>query len=152
MNVNKAFVLGNLTRDPDLRAMTDGTPIASFAIATNMHRRGSDKTETEFHNIIVYGKKAEDCYKYLKKGSLAHVDGRIQTRTSERDGVKQSRTYIIAEKVQFGPRPNAVNGAGKDVAPDDDPDQRTPSERAAEASTATQGAPWDEVNPDDIPF
>jgi single-strand DNA-binding protein len=134
MYVNKIFVLGNLTRDPELKALTNGGSIATFTVATNRTYKKADSTkaeETEFHSVIVFGKQAESCAQYLKKGSSAHIEGRIQTRTFEKDGVKHYRTEIIAERVQFGPRPNAVNAAGKDVAPENDPDQRPPSERNA---------------------
>lgn len=154
MNVNKCFVLGNLTRDPDLKAMPDGTPIALFGLATNHRARRDGKVVEvpDFHSIVVYGKQAEDCAKYLRKGGLAHIEGRIQTRTFEKDGVKHNRTEIIADRVQFGPRPGAVNGPGKDVAAEDDADQRPPSERAAQSAIAGQASDDWEPDPDLIPF
>src|SRR5450830_615995 len=106
MNVNKVFLLGNLTRDPELKALADGGSIATFTIATNRtHKKDGEKVEeTEFHNIVVYGKQAESCAQYLKKGSIAHVEGRIKTRTWDKDGVTHYRKDIIADRVQFGPR------------------------------------------------
>jgi single-strand DNA-binding protein len=154
MNVNKVFLLGNLTRDLELRALTSGGSIATFAMATNRRvKKGSAKVEEpEYHNVVVFGKQAESCAQFLRKGGIAHVEGRIQTRTYEKDGVKQSPTDIVAERVQFGPRPGGINGPKSDVAGESDTDQRPPSERAAQGATARQeGDEW-EPNPDDIPF
>ena len=149
MNANKVFLIGNLTRDPDLRAMPNRTPIAMFGVATNQRykRDGEVKTQTEFHSIVVYGKQAEDCARYLRKGALAHIDGRLHTRTWEKEGVKQSRTDIIADRVQFGPRQTSQAALGRDVPAEDDPNQRPPSERASESDIDDLG-----FNPDDIPF
>lgn len=157
MYVNKLFVLGNLTRDPELKALANGGSIATFTVATNRtHKKEGEKVEqTEFHNVVVFGKQAESCNLYLKKGSSAHIEGRIQTRTFEKDGVKQYRTEIIAERVQFGPRPGAQNGPAKDVAPEADPDQRPPSERAASEASASPAPipyPEEDIDVDAIPF
>ena len=86
MNVNKCFLLGNLTRDPQLKALTTG---GSIALATNRRvKKGSEKVEEpEFHNILVFGKQAESCAQFLRKGSIAHIVGRIPTRTWDKDGV-----------------------------------------------------------------
>jgi single-strand DNA-binding protein len=156
MNINTVHVCGNLTRDPELKALANGGSVASFGIATNRAVKkpdGSKGEETEYHNIVVFGKQAESCAQYLRKGGTAYVQGRIQTRSwdSPEKG-KQYRAEIVAEKVQFGPRPGGLNGPVKDVAAEDDTDQRPPSERAAQSSTASQeGDDW-EPNPDDIPF
>ena len=166
MYINKCFILGNLTRDPDLKALTNGGAVATFGIATNRVYKKTDGTkaeETEYHNIIVFGRQAESCAQYLKKGSSAHIEGRLQTRTWEKEGVKQYKTEIVADRIQFGPRPGVQNGPAKDVAPENDPDQRPPSERAASekagANTAASTAPIqyptgeeEGINPDDIPF
>jgi len=157
MNLNKVLLLGNLTRDPELKALPDGGSVATFTLATNrsFKKNGDKVEEAEFHSIVAFGKQAESCAQYLKKGSIAHVEGRIQTRTWDKDGVKQYRTEIIADRVQFGPRPGAVNGPKSDVAPEDDTDQRPPSERGAGANStgaAPISYPEEDINPDDIPF
>jgi single-strand DNA-binding protein len=154
MNFNKVLLLGNLTREPDLKALTNGGSIATFTLATNRRvKKGNEKVEQpEFHNIVVFGKQAESCAQFLRKGSIAHVEGRIQTRTYEKDSVKMYRTDIVAENVQFGPRLSAVNVPVRDVAPEDDTDQRPPSERAGESGTASQASVDWEPNPDEIPF
>jgi single-strand DNA-binding protein len=157
MNVNVVFLLGNLTRDPELKALPNGGSIGTFTIATNRtFKKGDEKVEeAEYHNVVVFGKQAESCAQYLKKGSIAHVEGRIQTRTWDKDGVKQYRTEIIADRVQFGPRPGVVNGPKSDVAAEGDTDQRPPSERGAGEATANAGPipyPEEDINPDVIPF
>src|SRR3989344_3630638 len=107
MYINKAIVFGNLTRDPELRALPSGAQVCSFSIATNRTYKKADGTkqeEVEFHNIVVFGRQAENCAQYLKKGSTAYVEGRIKTRSWEKDGVKHYKTEINADTVQFGPR------------------------------------------------
>lgn len=153
MYINRVFVFGNLTRDPEIRALPSGGKVASFSIATNRTYKkadGSKGEQTEFHSVVVFGNQAEACAQYLKKGSSAYVDGRLQTRSWEKDGHKQYRTEVLAERVQFGPR--------KSEAPaESDVDQRPASERAEEPAAADSGinypSPEEEgINPDDIPF
>src|SRR3989338_9633000 len=107
MYLNKAMVFGNLTRDPETRAMPSGGQVCNFGLATNRVYKKADGTkgeQTEFHNIVVFGRQAETCAQYLKKGSSAYVEGRLQTRTWESpEKGKQYKTEIIAERVQFGP-------------------------------------------------
>lgn len=127
MNLNKVFIIGNLTRDPELRTLPSGTPVASFGVATNRvwkNPQGGRQEEVQFHNIVVFGRQAETTSQYLTKGSLAVIEGRIQTRTWDaKDGSKQSRTEIVAERVQFGPR-----SAGGGRAPAGQPYGREPRE------------------------
>ena len=108
MNLNKVFIIGNLTRDPELRTLPSGTPVASFGVATNRvwkNQQGEKQEEVQFHNIVVFGRQAEIVNQYLGKGSLILVEGRIQTRSWDgKDGSKQYRTEIVAERIQFGPK------------------------------------------------
>lgn len=146
MYINKAFVFGNLTRDPDLRALPNGGQVCSFSIATNRQFKKADGTkaeETQFHNIVLFGKLAETSAAHLKKGSSAYIEGRLQTRSWDSDQKgKQYRTEIVADTLQFGPR----TAPRRDMAAENDPDQRPPSERAAIEY------PEEDINPDDIPF
>jgi single-strand DNA-binding protein len=158
MNLNRVLLLGNLTRDPELKALPNSGSIATFTLATNRtYKKGDEKVEeAEYHNVVVFGKHAESCAQYLKKGSIALVEGRIATRSwdSPEKG-KQYRTEIIADRVQFGPRPGSVNGPARDVAPENDTDQRPPSERGAGEGSGSAGPipyPEEDINPDDIPF
>ncbi len=109
MNLNKAYILGNVTRDPEVRAMPNGQQVTSFGIATNRFftdGSGQKKQDVEFHNIVCFGKLADISSKYLTKGSLVLIEGRIKTRNWQNSaGVKQYKTEIIAETLQLGPKP-----------------------------------------------
>ena len=108
MNLNKIFVLGNLTRDPESRALPSGQTVANFAVATNRvwnDKSGQKQQDTQFHNVVVFGKMADICVKYLNKGKMVLVEGRIQNRSWDAaDGTKKYRTEIVAEGIQLGPR------------------------------------------------
>jgi single-strand DNA-binding protein len=127
MNINKAIIFGNLTRDPELRAMPSGMNVCSFSIATNRtftDRDGKRQEQTDFHNIVVFGKQADSVAQYLKKGASAFVEGHIQTRSWEKDGEKKYRTEIVAERVQFGPKKSGTAEAAQDddsIRHDDSP-------------------------------
>jgi len=113
MNFNKATIVGNLTRDPETRTLPSGNPVTSFGVATNRvwnNQEGEKQTETEFHNIVAFGKLADICSRYLNKGKLVLVEGRIKTQSwQDQNGVKKYRTEIIAENMQMGPR---TDGSG----------------------------------------
>lgn len=108
MNLNKVFVLGRLTQDPQVRSLPSGNPVASFGVATNrvFYDKNREKQEqTEFHNIVLFGRLAEIAQQYLKQGAMVLIEGRIQTRSWEdKDGVKKYRTEIIGENMQMGPK------------------------------------------------
>lgn len=145
MNLNKVFLFGNLTRDPELKSLPSGVQVASFGLATNrrVKREAGWEDQAEFHNIVTFGKTAELANQYLKKGSSLLVEGRIQTRSWEQEGQKKYRTEIIAERIQFGPR--AGGGLGK-----------SPEAPVAGAGNApkedTIEYPSEDINPEDIPF
>ncbi len=118
MNLNKAFVLGNVTRDPEVRNLPSGQQVASFSIATNRFYtvNNEKKQDTEFHNIVCFGKLADISSRYLKKGALVLIEGRIQTRSwaDKQSGEKKYRTEILAESMQLGPRgAGAPTGGGE---------------------------------------
>ncbi|MBF0499920.1 MAG: single-stranded DNA-binding protein [Candidatus Riflebacteria bacterium] len=104
-NLNKVFLMGNLTRDPELKFTPQGTAVAKLGIAVNRQFKGSDgelKKQTDFFNIVVWGKRGENCSKYLTKGRPVFVEGRLQTRTYEtQDKQKRTVTEIVADNVQF---------------------------------------------------
>lgn len=104
-NLNKVFLLGNLTRDPELRHTAQGTSVANFSIAVNRSYKGSDgdfKKEVSYFNIVVWGKTGENCSKYLAKGRAVLVEGRLANRSYEtQDGQKRTITEIVADNVQF---------------------------------------------------
>lgn len=142
MNLNKAFILGRLTADPQLRSTPQGQQVASFGLATNRvwtNKSGEKQEATEFHNIVVWGRQAEIAAKFLTKGSLALVEGRLQTRSwDDKQGERRKTTEIIADRIQLGPRPGGGPGGG---APRSGP--------AAEVPTITIE---DEQKTEDLPF
>jgi len=146
MYLNKVMLYGNLTRDPELKSLPSGIQVANFSVATNRvykDRDGNKQEQAEFHNIVVFGRQAETTSQYLKKGSAAYVEGRLQTRSWEQDGQKKYRTEVIAERVQFGPR---SSGGGTPSQADDS------SQSTQDDSASGIDYPQDEINPDDIPF
>ncbi len=151
MYLNKAMVFGNLTRDPEMKSLPSGMQVTSFSIATNRvynDRDGKRQEIADYHNIVVFGKQAETSAKWLKKGSSAYVEGRLQTQNWEKDGVKHYRTEIVADRVQFGPR---SDGGGGGATPNS-------AQATAGASSQQESAPvmpeypTEEINPEDIPF
>jgi len=118
MSVNKVILLGNLGRDPEVRYLPSGQPVANFSVATSERfkgRDGTNKESTEWHNIVVYGKQAELCSQYLKKGRQVYIEGRLTTRQWEaKDGSgKRNRTEVVAQRVQFlGGRSDGMGAGG----------------------------------------
>jgi single-strand DNA-binding protein len=149
MYLNKAMVFGNLTRDPELRALPSGMNVCSFSIATNRvfkDRDGKNQEQTDFHNIVVFGRQADTVAQYLKKGSSAFVEGRMQTRSWEgKEGEKKYRTEIVADRVQFGPRSSGSGGARKGQ------NEQPPADEGGAPGPGID-YPKDDINPDDIPF
>src|SRR6185436_18092326 len=153
MYINKVFLFGNLTRDPELRALPSGMNVASFSVATNRvykDRDGKKQEQTDFHNVVVFGRQADTINQYLKKGSSVFVEGRLQTRSWEKDGKKNYRTEVIADRVQFGPRAGGGGGGGghRDAAPADEGHDMG----GGAPSGGGIDYPKDDINPDDIPF
>ena len=110
-NVNQINVCGRLTRDPELKTLPSGQQVANVSIATNhvyTNKDGEKKESVEYHEVILFGRQAENTAKYLKKGDEAFVTGRNQTRTWEKDGVTHKRTEIIADSIQFGSKTQKV--------------------------------------------
>ncbi len=103
MNLNKAMIIGNLTRDPEVKTTPSGQNVASFSVATNRvwtNAQGQKQEAVEYHNIVAWGKLAEICGQYLNKGRKVYVEGRLQTRDWEgQDGVKRYKTEIVAENM-----------------------------------------------------
>jgi len=151
MYLNKAMVYGNLTRDPELKALPNGMNICSFSLATNRvynDRDGKRQESVDYHNIVVFGKQADTTAKYLTKGSSTYVEGRMQTRSWDKDGQKQYRTEIVADRVQFGPRPGGSAAGGGAPASTSAGGGNSPDDRAP----ALPDYPEEEINPEDIPF
>ena len=108
MNLNQVTLIGHLTRNPELRYTPSGTPVASFGLAVNRRFKQGDERKEEvcFIDIVVFGKTAEHCGQYLAKGQQALIEGRLQQRRWETDdGTKHSKHEVVADKVQFGKKP-----------------------------------------------
>ena len=151
MYLNKAIIIGNLTRDPELKSLPSGIQVATFSAATNRvwkDKNGVKQENTDYHNIVVFGRQAEITGQYLKKGASVLVEGRMQTRSwDDAAGVKKYRTEIVADRIQFGPRPSggAPAAGGGSAAPSHGSDD---DKKALD----TIEYPEEEINPEDIPF
>lgn len=141
--VNKVTVMGNLGQDPDLKHTNSGTAVATMSVATNekwKDKAGQDQERTEWHRVQVWGKTAENCAKYLKKGSKVYVEGKLQTRSwDDKEGVKRYTTEIVAQTVQFLSSP----GEGGNRPPHPANDAPPPADTGASA---------DPFSGEEIPF
>lgn len=158
MNLNRAMIIGNLTRDPETRVTPNGASVSSFSVATNFiwnDASGQKQEKAEFHNIVAWRKLAEICGQYLKKGSKVYIEGRLQTRDwVGQDGIKRYRTEIVAENMIMLDRPGAQSGSNYQAnrpsaqpAPTEDtilPIAETPSSGASNDD--------DEIKIENIPF
>lgn len=156
MYYNKAVIIGNLTRDPEVRSLPSGIQVTSFSVATNRvwkDKNGTRQDSTDYHNVVVFGRQAETAAQYLKKGASVLVEGRMQTRSwdDKATGEKKYRTEIIAERVQFGPRRDGTAG-GAPVSTAGAKSEK-PSPKSKEPMPAdTIEYPEEEINAEDIPF
>jgi single-strand DNA-binding protein len=145
--MNKVILFGNLTKDPELRTTPSGQSVATLRLATNRRVKKDEQwvDMPEYHTVVVWGRQAETSAQYLKKGSQVLVEGRLQTRSWEKDGQKRYTTEVVSEQVTFG---RSAGGAGS-----------TPSARQSDAEAPQQAPkddaidyPTEDINPDDIPF
>jgi single-strand DNA-binding protein len=154
MNLNKVFLIGNLTRDVVLRTTPSGQSVADFGLATNRVWSGSNgqkQQEVEFHNIVVWGKMAELCNQYLAKGRMVFIEGRIRTRSwQDANNQKRYKTEIIAENIQFGPKSAREEGP-LDMPPETHSDSNNEDLPVLEADS--KGNPEeDDISSEEIPF
>ncbi|OGI79188.1 single-stranded DNA-binding protein [Candidatus Nomurabacteria bacterium RIFCSPHIGHO2_12_FULL_37_29] len=150
MYLNKVILIGNLTRDPELRSLPSGIKVCSFSLATNRvwkDKNGARQEAADYHNVVVFGRQAETVAQYMKKGSSMLVEGRMQTRSwdDKTSGEKKYRTEVIADRTQFGPK-GGGGGAGA-----------ASSGGVGKASSSSEEVdsieyPEEEINPEDIPF
>lgn len=146
MYLNKAILVGNLTRDPELKAIPSGNKVCTFSMATNRvykDANGVRQEKTDYHNIVVWGKTAENVATYMKKGSQILVEGRMETRSWEDKNTneKKYRTEVIADTIQFG------NTPGKEATK---PVTKQETNKAEEIDTIEY--PEEQINAEDIPF
>lgn len=158
MNFNKAIVLGNVTKDIELKTLPSGQPVVNFGVATNRFftdKSGQKQQAAEFHNVVAFGKLAEICSRYLNKGKLVLVEGRIQTRSWQaQDGSKRYRTEIIMENMQLGPRGAADANAPIPASPSSaaPQEEQIPVIDADETMNFGSDEEQSGVNVKDIPF
>ena len=161
MGINKAILLGNLGKDPEVRYTPQQLAIARFSIATNERKKdqsGQWVDHTEWHNIVTFGKTAENCAKYLKKGRQAFVEGRIRTnKWQDKEGKDRYTTEIIADTVQFvgGARGETDMSGGSEPANDNVLDSIPSADalpRAANSGGKSAAAEPPSFDDDDIPF
>src|SRR3989338_5843681 len=144
MYLNKAFIYGNLTRDPELRALPSGQQLATFGLATNRvykDKDGAKQEATEFHNIVAFGRSAELIAQYMKKGRPLLVEGRIQTRSwdDKESGQKKYRTEIVVDNFRFGDGgPGRAGAAPSDSRGADVGEPQSPSTGSGQASSEIQ--------------
>ena len=152
MYLNKAIVIGNLTRDPELRSLPSGIKVCSFSLATNRvwkDKNGGRQESADYHNVVVFGRQAETVAQYMKKGSSILVEGRMQTRSwdDKTSGEKKYRTEIVADRTQFGPKGSGSAGGGTSSAGGA---SKGPANTGPEEDTIEY--PEEDINPEDIPF
>ncbi len=151
MYLNKVLLYGNLTKDPEMKALPSGIQVANLSLATNRtwkDKDGRKQEAVEYHNVVVFGKQAELIGQYMKKGNPLYIDGRLQTRSwDDKDGNKKYRTEIIVENFQFGPKtsgaPSGSNYGGSSQSKQADGGKEDLSEIQY---------PDEEINVEDIPF
>lgn len=139
MSVNKAILIGNLGNDPELRSTPSGTTVCNFSLATSENYKGESKTE--WHRCVAFNKTAEIINQYLTKGSKIYVEGKIQTSSYEKDGVKRYSTEIIVNQMQFLDSRVQDSGASKKD------EQAKPS-----VNTKAAASSFDDFSDEDLPF
>ena len=146
MTLNKAMIIGNLTRDPELRNTASGANVASFSVATSLiwnDANGQKQQKTEFHNVVAWRRLAEICEQYLRKGSKVFIEGRLQTTDwTGQDGVKRYRTEIVAENLIMLDSKNSNRG--------DSVDNNNLREELKEIQVEEE--PEEEIRVENIPF
>ncbi len=150
MYLNKALIIGNLTRDPELKAIPSGVKVCSFSVATNRvwkDKNGAKQESADYHNIVVFGRQAETVAQYMKKGSQVMVEGRMQTRSwdDQATGTKKYRTEIIADRVQFGTNGGGSRPQGQETSTNSAPEE-------SDDNLDTIEYPDEQINVEDIPF
>lgn len=153
MYLNKVLIVGNLTKDPELKSLPTGTKVVSLSIATNRtwkDAQGAKKESVEFHNVVAFARQAEVIAQYCKKGSSLYLEGRLQTRSWDApDGTKKYRTEIVLENFQFGPK---SGGQGIGSTQSDRMSDAEAPQSDSKPDLDTVEYPDEEINLEDIPF
>lgn len=159
MNLNKVFIIGRLTNDPQLRSTPGGQSVGSFSVATNRTwtgKNGQKQTETQFHNVVVWGRQAEIASQYLKKGAMVLIEGRLQTRNWQDKTTGQTRyaTEIVCENMQMGPRAAMSGSNGSFTASNKEYSQESPKDNFLEdmKEELPEINLEEDIRSDEIPF
>lgn len=157
MNVNKAIIIGRLVRDPEVRTTQSGQSVTSISLATNRvwkDNNGQKQEQTEFHNVVLWGRLAEIAGQYLTKGQECYIEGRLQTRTyTGKDNIERKTTEIVAENMQLGSRPNGNNSSSYNSSNTHNPqNNQNKAVKEEEIPTINLDDEQDEIKIEDVPF
>lgn len=164
MYINKVTILGNLTRDPEMKALPSGIKVVTFSLATNRtwkDQQGMKKESVEYHNVVAFGRPAEIINQYSRKGSSLYIEGRLQTRSwDDASGAKKYRTEIVLDTFQFGPKAPGAGGYQNDSqssqstpSSKSDFDQSGPDNQSDQIDTIEYPSEdFENINIEDIPF
>lgn len=165
-SLNRALVIGNLTRDPEMRYTPNGQAVCNFSVASNRRwkdKDGNNQEQTEFHNVVAWGKLAEFASQWLHKGNRVYVEGRLQTRNWEaQDGSKKSRTEIVVENfIPLTPKGFSETSSDNQSMPEDaeefpikneEPKTKKTEKKDKEEPASAADSELEEINLDEIPF
>ena len=156
MTLNKALIIGNVTRDPEMRTTPQGVVVTTFGVATNMRwtdASGQKQDKAEFHNVVAWRKLGETCAQYLRRGSKVYVEGRLQTREWDaQDGTRRQRTEIITESMIMLDRPGAVQPTGNFSKPTPSADVPTITTDVPTSQTPVEIDATEDIKIENIPF
>jgi single-strand DNA-binding protein len=148
MSVNKVILVGNVGNDPEVKYIKEDVPVAKFSLATNetyRTRDGEKRTETEWHNIVIWRGLAKVVEQYVKKGSQLYIEGKIQTRQYEQDGQTKYFTEVVAREMRMLGKAGEGSGSGNDYS------QKTSAPKTQE-STPPEPEDFGDIEDDDLPF
>lgn len=156
MSLNRAQLIGNLTRDPEVRQVPGGSTVATFSIATNFSwtdQSGQKQDKAEFHNVVAWRKLAEICGQYLKKGMKVYIEGRIQTRDWEaEDGTKRYRTEIVADNMIMLDRKGDFSGSSNSMQSNHGGIHNSSAQEGVDMNSSPTPVSADDISVDDLPF
>lgn len=157
MNVNKAIIIGRLVRDPEVRTTQSGQSVTSISLATNRvwkDNNGQKQEQTEFHNVVLWGRLAEIAGQYLTKGQECYIEGRLQTRTyTGKDNIERKTTEIVAENMQLGSRPSGNSSSSYNSSNTHNPqNNQNKAVKEEEIPTINLDDEQDEIKIEDVPF
>jgi len=161
MNLNKVFIIGRLTTDPEIRTTPTGERVTTLGIATNRvwnDKSGSKKQSTEFHNVVLWGRQADIAGQFLTKGGMVFIEGRLQTRSWQgKDGTAKRVTEVIGERIQLGPKSFSTANTANNTFSEEDilNDKRNNSSQyddGIEEVPIIKIEDDGEIKPEDLPF